>query len=134
MQKLVLYLPIKTRKKPTLKSRILQENCRNFQCCQNLPAVPRQHKTHIAFLMFPLLFISKYLTRVESSMDHCTALDSCLLGKLSKSSNQIIFENPFITDKSERRSIRNTMHKRYLKFALVVDLAQLKFTYITVVI
>ena len=28
-------------------------------------------------------------------------------------------------------SVRNTMHKKDMKFALVVELAQLKFTYIT---
>ena len=31
------------------------------------------------------------------------------------------------------RPIGNTMHKKGLKFALIMELAQLKFTYITVV-
>ena len=35
--------------------------------------------------------------------------------------------------KSVSRSIRNTMHKKGIKFAPVVELAKLKFTYIIVV-
>ena len=37
--------------------------------------------------------------------------------------NQKWFENPFIKDKSDvSSSIRNTMHKKYIKFVLVVEL------------
>ena len=37
-----------------------------------------------------------------------------------------------ISDKSEGVYVRNTMHKKDLKFALVVEIAQLKITYTTV--
>ena len=37
------------------KSRILYQNCRNFQYCPNLPNLPRQLKTHIVFSVFPIL-------------------------------------------------------------------------------
>ena len=53
--------------------------------------------------------------------------------KLWKSSKLKFFENPFNMDKSVSRSIRNTMHKKGIKFAPVVELAKLKFTYIIVV-
>ena len=44
-----------------------------------------------------------------------------------------ILENPFDKDKTVLRSIRITKHKKGLKFSPAVDLALLKFTYITVV-
>ena len=41
--------------KKTLKSKILQRNCRNFQYCPNQPGLHRQLKVQIAFSMIPLL-------------------------------------------------------------------------------
>ena len=42
------------------------------------------------------------------------------------------FQNPFDKDKTVGLCIWNTLHKKGLKFALVVELAKLNFTYITV--
>ena len=50
----VLVLIMKARKN-TLKSRIIQKQCRNFQYCQIQPGLPRQLKTQIAFSIFTIL-------------------------------------------------------------------------------
>ena len=65
-------------------------------------------------------------------MDHCPGPISSKFF-FENLQNWIFFENPFIKDKSEGLLIRSTMHKKVLKLALNVELAQLKFTYITVV-
>jgi len=49
-------------------------------------------------------------------------------GKLQSCLKLRNFQNPFNKDKS----IRHTMHKKGLKFAPVVELAKLNFTYVTV--
>ena len=63
-------------------------------------------------------------------MDHCPG--QLTQEKLWKSSKLKLFENPFNKDKSVGvKEIPCT--KKDLKFALIMELAQLKFTYITVV-
>ena len=52
--------------------------------------------------------------------------DQGLLLKIKK------FSKPFNKDKQINRSIRHTMYRKGLKFALVVGLKKLTFTYITV--
>ena len=46
--------------------------------------------------------------------------------------SQFNYQKPFNKDKSVGLCIRHTMHKKGPKFALVVELTKLNFTYITV--
>ena len=57
--------------KTTLKSRILYQNCRNFQYCLKWKGLPRQLKTQITFIfilylvqIFSLLAVCKWLQRL----------------------------------------------------------------------
>ena len=54
-------------------------------------------------------------------------------GKLQSCLKLRNFQNPFYKDKSVGLySVRHTVHKKSLKFSLVVELAKLNFTYSTV--
>ena len=52
--------------------------------------------------------------------------------KIMKIFSTEIFENPFNKDKYVG-PLKNTRHKKVLKFVLNAELAKLKFTYVTVV-